>query len=340
MELKVRHISKKENETWDQLVNSSPQGHPFLLSEYLSIWAENDPEIHLLRLGCFDKKNNLIGGQAFLHRKKAFRRIEVLLQNWSFTNTPFFTQNIIHGSPQYFLAMQALADEVKRSFDYFRIICHPSIQDVRPLLERGWRAAPDYAHVWDVKKAEELLHELKTKKRFRQIEGIFGSFDFADERHPGIIEEFIPFYQETAQDIGYKLRKSWKNIFRATATKMLKENIIRFYTCRDKNGKLAGAATYVLNPAHHNAYGWQLAHTPFTHSSGEKDFIPALYFFSIEVLSHEVSSIDIAEGLRPSLYFFKDSLGTKSVTEFVVETPNAWFWKMIGNTKKSLFSHH
>jgi hypothetical protein len=310
---------------WDQLVNSSPQGSFFLLDKCLSACVDNDPDLYLFRLGYFDNQNNLLGGQALLHKKKAgIVRVQTLTHTWSYLDTPVIAGHITQGSQEYYDIIQALADKVKKSFLYYKVFCHPSIQDVRPLLQNGWSAMPEYAHTWDLHNPEALLNDLKGKKRFRQADSILQSLNFANENGEGIIEEFITLYQKTAQEIGYKLSKSWEHIFRTLVNQMLDNNVIRFFTCRKKSGELVGVATYVIDPVQHSAYGWQLAHIPL---QGEKDFIPALYIYAIKTLSNEVSTIDIAEGIRPALYYFKDSLGTKSTPLFSVETPNADLWK-------------
>jgi hypothetical protein len=339
MALSIRHLASNDNEIWDHLVNSSPQGHVLLLSFFLSAWIENDPEIHLLRLGCFDHQGYLVGGQAFLHKKKVgIIRVQTNLQTWQYIDSPIIAAHAIPGSQLYFDILKTLADRVKKSFLHYKVYCHPSIRDVRPLLECGWRIFPDYAHSWDLRNPEALLADLKGRKRFQQVKKAFQNLDFADERGKAIFDEFIPLYMETARQVGYKLRKSWPRVFRTIAIELLERGIIRFLTCRKKSGELIGVATYILDPLRNTAFGWQLAHIPLR--GGEVDFIPALYIHSIKTLSGEVSFIDIGVGVRPSLYFFKDSLGTRSTPEFLAQTPNSKFWKqfrsIIHKVKQSL----
>jgi hypothetical protein len=323
--ISIRYISSEESGAWDQLINSSPQGSIFLLNDCLSAYVENDPELHLFRLGCFDDRNNLLGGQALIHKKRAgIVRVQTLVHTWSYLDTPIVAGHIIQGSQEYYAIVYALAHKVRQSFLYYKVFCHPSIQDVRPLLQNQWSAEPEYAHIWDLQNPEALLNELRKKKRFRQADAMFQSLQFSSEKKGEIIEEFIPLYKKTAEQIGCKLSKSWERIFRALVDQMLDRNAIRFLTCRRNSGELLGVTTYVLNQIQNTAYGWQLAHIPL---HGEKDFIPALYLYAIKILSTEASSIDIAEGIRPTLYYFKDSLGTRSTPLFSVETPNAKLWK-------------
>lgn len=327
---RIRKINLKENGIWDDLIKSSPQGNTFLLSYFLLAWEDNDSEIHLHRVGCFDSQNNLVGGQAFLHKKKAgFFNAQALLQTWSHIETPVVAHEVTQGSEVYFGIMTALANEASRMFLYYKVFCHPSIWDIRPFLYSGWRAKPDYSHGWDLQDADTLLNDLKAKKRFKQAERTVNNFNFAEEVDASIIDEFLDLYHQTARSIGFRLRESFDNMFRSMAREMLNRKVIRFYTCRKLNGELAGVATYVLSHNQKMAYGWQLAHIPL---KGEKDFVSALYLYAIKSLSKEIKFIDIAEGIQQTLYYFKDSLGTKSSVHFVVETPNAKRWTTVIET--------
>jgi hypothetical protein len=337
---KVRQITPKENHQWDELIESSPQGEIFLKSFFLFALPENDHELHLHRFGCFDHHNKLVGGQAFLHKLKlGVLETQCLLQTWTHIETPVIAANITQGSKEYIEIIKALAKKRERASVYYKIFCHPSIQDVRPFLSSGWNARPDYSHGWDLRNADIVLKDLSKHKRFRNTTKVFQSLQFNCERSEEVIDEFIPLYMNTAKNIGYLLRESYERIFRIMSKEMLRQNVLRLVTCRDMNGEPLAIATYTINPAKKTAYGWSLAHVPL---HGELDIIPALYLYSIKVLSEEVNFVDIGEGLHPSLYLYKDSLGTISTRYFVVETPHAVAWlKIIGairNSKKKIVS--
>lgn len=324
MELFVRKITTKDSLVWDELINSSPQGSIFLLNDCISLWANSDPALHLLRFGCFDEHHRLLGGQAFLYKKKALGiRVQPIL-NISYSCSPILAGHIIMGSQDYFAIMQALARKVERSFLYFSIECHPSIRDVRPLLQKGWRATPDYAHTWNIDDREMILKTLGSKGRYRHAKSAFEHLNFADETGSKIIEEFIPLYKETAQRYEVEVNNTWGSAFRKRVEWMLNQGVIRFYTCRKKDGQLLGVANYVLSRPDQTAYGWLLA---YDLARDEKDFLPALYLYSIKNLPAGYHTIDIAEGIRPCLYDFKDSLGTISMQFFLAETPSAQTWK-------------
>ena len=333
MDLTVREISASDRSIWDELINASPQGSVFLLNDCITVWAASEPALQLVRFGCFDRSNQLLGGQAFLYKEKAPGvRVQPIL-NMSYSCSPILARGIDQGSQEYSAVMQALARKVEKYFLYFSVECHPSLRDVRPLLQRGWRAVPDYAHTWEINDREALITKLCCKGRYRHVNAALEHLVFADETGVAIIDEFIPLYKESAHRYDVEIGKTWGSACRKRVEWMLAQGLIRFYTCRKKDGTLLGIANYVLSRPDRTAYGWLLA---YNLSCGEKDFLPALYLYSIQSLPAEFQRIDIAEGIRPALYDFKDSLGTNSTLFFRAETPSARTWKRIYDTLRNL----
>jgi hypothetical protein len=58
--------------------------------------------------------------------------------------------------------------------------------------------------------------------------------------------------------------------------------------------------------------------------------------YAIQNLPVGYHTIDIAEGIRPTLYDFKDSLGTNSTPFFLAETPSTQTWKKFYGTLRNL----
>jgi hypothetical protein len=337
----IKRITIADNYLWDEFVNSSPQGDIFQLSFYLQAWVEHDPEIHLTRLGCFDQDNKLVGGQAFLHKKKAgVLPVQCLLQTWTHIETPMVAAHISQGGEAYFDILQLLAEDTVKIFAFYRLFFHPSLKDVRPYLECGWTASPDYAHGWQLQQPEVLLDKLKQLRRFRKALEIKDQYELSTEQDPSIVDSFIPMYEDTAEHLRISLRPSYGQIFREAAREMMKRNLIRFFTCRNKHGEIAGIVTYTINHHQKTAYNFQVAYNYLL--EGEKDFLPLLELYAIEQLAPDVTHIDLGEGLWPSLYFNKDALLTTSTQYYALITPNSHFWnnviEMARSVKKKVVS--
>jgi hypothetical protein len=327
MRLKVRQITSSENEQWDELIECSNQGDVFLKSFYLLAWSKEDSEIYLQRVGCFNQQNKLVGGQAFLHKRKlGILETQCLLQTWTHIETPVISSQVDHGSNEYFEIIYELAKRRDRASIYYKVFCHPTIRDVRPFLKRGWSARPEYSHGWDIRNGDAIIEELSKHRRFRNSKEVFLQLEFDCEKSERAIDEFLQLFLTTARNIGFMLRESFESIFRTTAKEMLNQDVLRFITCRNKEGKILAMASYTLNLAKRTACGWYFAHVPL---QGELDIIPSLYLYSIKALSNDVDFIDIGEGIHSSLYLYKDSLGTISTQYFIIETPHAIFWQKV-----------
>jgi len=140
MKLKIRPITKEDHQKWDELVRSSPQGTIFLLNDCLTTWIESDPRLRLLRYGCFDEQGTLLGVQALPYKQKMLGIRTQPSMSISYNFSPILACSIVHGSELYFDVIQALAKVAAKAFPYLKIGCHPSLQDVRPLLDIGWYA--------------------------------------------------------------------------------------------------------------------------------------------------------------------------------------------------------
>jgi hypothetical protein len=322
MPYSIIRITNQENKQWDDLVMSSPQGHTFTMSDMLLAWSNNDPDIYLTRLGCYDDQGILVGGQALLHKRKyRWLNVQALLQTWAHIETPILADHIETEGVEYFSILAALAKKVSSMFFYYKIFSHPTLTDVRPLLYQGWTARPDYAHCWEVTNPATLIQQLKQRKRYKAVSKITEKYEFTNSLQPFIICDFLKLYKATASQLNYPLRPAFDAVFKEMANQMSARNQLRIFSCRRNTGELVAMATYVIHPNGKKAYGWYLAHTPMTL---EGDYMPAFYLYAIEVLSTEgITNIDIAEGLHPSLFLYKDSLGTQSISYFVLETPNA-----------------
>ncbi len=176
---------------------------------------------------------------------------------------------------------------------------------------------------------ETLFAELGKKRRYRHANSDLEHLNFADETCSDIAKETAPLYRETTHRNGAGVERTWESTFFKQMNWMLNQDAVRCFTCRKKTSELLGISIYILSRVQQTAYGWILA---YDLSLGEKNFLGALYLYSLKALSGEFHFVDIAQGIRPSLYDFKDSLGTNSIPFFMVDSPNTATWKKLYKT--------
>ena len=178
-----------------------------------------------------------------------------------------------------------------------------------------------------------LLERLSQTSRFRRASKGLERFRFEEETTSGLARQFPALYRKSAARFGLELGKVWEATFTARIEWMLRHEVARCFTCRKKDGTLLGIMIYVLSPAQKTAHGWMLA---YDLSLGEKDFLRPLYLNTLQHLSGTVVHVDIADGIRPAIYDFKDSLGTESTPYFVVESPRSEACRQVFNTYRRM----
>ena len=106
MKLEIRKITELGQE-WDQFVNSSMQNSVLTSSEFLNVYAGDDPSWQLLTLGCYDAAGCLLGAQVIIHRKWMGKRIQSS-PNVPYNATPILSGHL-DGTPEQYDVLFALA---------------------------------------------------------------------------------------------------------------------------------------------------------------------------------------------------------------------------------------
>ena len=199
--ISVREIDAKEGKAWNELVLSSRQGITYLLHDFLRMWTDTDPLLHLTRLGCYDESGQLIGGQAIFHRRVMGVRIQNNL-NIFHTNTPILSQAIQDQGWKRYEVLETLAKESKKHFPYLRAEFHPSLNDARPFVEQGWRVKPKYTHVFDISDPDALLSNMHRKRRY-YVRNARENLLFACESGDAILKDFLRLYRESMRKFNW-----------------------------------------------------------------------------------------------------------------------------------------
>lgn len=328
--MEVREISTNEGIAWDELVNSSRQGNIFLLHEFQTAWLETDSSLYLVRLGCYDEHGNLIGGQSIFHKKIFGLRVPTALSIF-YASTPILSSKVQENSQQQYAVLSALAQDSRKRFPFLRIEFHPTLNDVRPYLELGWQAQPEYTYTWKISDPHAILMDMHRKRSY--VRKAQDQFLFAHEAGEAIVTDFLRLYRETMQKFDWRPEDGWGKILCKRIEWMQSKDIVRLYTCRTKTGELVGVVIYILSRVNQTAYFMMIG---YNHSINSKEFPPAIHWFAAQDLSREFSHVDLSEAPQSNLYAFKDSLGACSTRYWTLETLNACRWQNFYNVLRKV----
>lgn len=146
----VREIYPNEYPLWDELVQNSPQGTIFQLSDYLRICAEAFNK-RLKIYGCFDNHDVLFGGCSLFIQKK-FGLLKIASSTCN--KTPYGSIILLnnHGKRRKIelmksAAIRRLCDKMDEDY-YFSITItnSPDFNDIRTLVWRGWKSDVMYTY--------------------------------------------------------------------------------------------------------------------------------------------------------------------------------------------------
>ena len=323
MNIQVRELLDSDAEAWDDLVRSSRQKVVFQRRDFLDIWAGEDPDWHLLKLGCFDERGRLVCGQAIIHRKFLGLRIQNTLSIF-YAGTPVLTGEIEEYSPEQYEILSALAHASRKRFPYLRIEFHPNLTDARAYIDNGWEAGLQYTHTWDLGDLNAVLKGMHRKHSY--VRKAQGMYIFGCENGEAIIDEFLRLYRETMEKFEWQPTAHWKEAFRRKARWLDQQGLLRPFTCRTKTGELVGIALYILSRESGMAYFWLIG---YDHALNSKEFPPAIHWYAAQNLAAEFRTIDFGEGGNASLFAYKDSLGTTSLSFWVLKTQSMSNWSAL-----------
>lgn len=317
---------------WDELVKSSLQGNAFLLAEFQNEWCESDQSLHVLRIGYFDKLGKLIAGQSIFHKSVFGFRLPNTL-NIFYASTPILSQKVQKDSRMQFDVLSEFARVSRRLFPYLEIEFHPSLEDVRPYLEQGWLAHPEYTYTWNIRDPNAILMGMNRKRSY--VRKALEQFVFASETSDEVLSDFLRLYGETVEKFGWRPDAGWGKILRTRINWMQSGDLVRLFTCRTKSGKLVGMVTYILSRANQTAYFHLIG---YDHVLNSKEFPPAIHWYAAKELSEDFATVDFGEGYGVNIYAFKDSLGASSAPFWKLKTPNASYWMKTYDTLAKLKS--
>lgn len=320
----VRELTRDDDVAWNRLVDESPQGNTFTRADCLQMLCDTDPDLQLLRVGCFDG-TRLAGGQAVLYHTR-----------WGFTLTPpfeFFYNGPLLAlmarmqrasrAPMQLDVLRALAQAIAERIAVVSFEAHRDLHDVRALLELGWDVRPEYSHVWDVRDPARVWGEMNRDKR-RAIKQANEQFTFGRDESDDTLNAFLPLYHQTMGKFSWRPSPKWEAIFRARFHWLAERDRCRLYTARTASGELVGGVVTLLSREDQTAYlHRQGSSMAFRDASG----VPALYWHVAQQVTGEFSYVDFGGSPQPSLGRFKDFLGAEVTLHFQVthcNDPRRW----------------
>lgn len=303
---------------WDALVVDSPQGTAFHRSEWLRMLADTDPlDLRIHRFLLRDAKGRVRAGWAL--PVGSFFGLRICHSFEFFYAGPLLCRDLeggsVHGASERWAALSVLAATVGRTLDIVVAECHPSLQDLRPLMRSGFQIVPEYTHRWPVRGLEQVWATMNREKR-RQIRRAQEQYRYLRDDDLASLDQFFGLYRRTVAKFGQAPTRLWEGVLKRRLAWLRERDGCRLYACQDADGAALASVLVLLSPEDGTAYLWRAGSVPDGRSV---EPLPALYWHVAESLADEDREWDyINFGGSPaaSLSRFKDYLGATPVLHF------------------------
>lgn len=156
-EMIVSEITDGEKSLWDAFVRDSPQGSLFASSLWKNIIERATSSKQ--RIFAARKKDRILGGVVLTEKNQLGRQVALnaLLSPYLGFLLPFSTSTKmserLSGEHE---ALAALAAFLEKQYAQIDINNYSTLVDLRPFIERGWKAHPRYTYLLDVSDPEKL----------------------------------------------------------------------------------------------------------------------------------------------------------------------------------------
>jgi len=318
--LETQIVSPDRYSAWNDLVEQSPEGSIYSQPDYLA--ALCDAAGGTFRVAAIARGGALVGGaalyetQSILHgRIAAPRRLLYyhgpVLERYSGTYPS-------QGTARQVEVLSQLADFL-RDLDYDSIALKSpsSLRDVRPFLERGWRAAPTYTYVvplsdlrsqWE--KVEGNLRRLIT--RCQQRDGV----TFSDDA------DFDSFYRLHAMTMERRSADTYlpQEPFRRYFARLHGAGLARLFHARHPDGSVI-ASQLVLLGRNRTCHTVCAGMDPAFGRLGASAFLRWKSFEALAELGYQAN--DLTDAALNSVTHFKSQFGGALECPLVVNSPRS-----------------
>jgi hypothetical protein len=318
----VREVEAGEHAAWESLVESSPDGSVYALPKYLQVLAETTGAQWRL-LGAW-RGEELVGGLPVFERRTVVGRFvspRLLLYYNGFVLRRKSTRYPSERTADSIKVVEALEDALRdRGLAHVTLRSRATITDLRPLLSRGWTAAPSWTYVVRFDDLEQA--QARVEGNFRRLirrcerEG----FRLVEDDD---FDRFFELHLETKDRKGISLYLPLER-FRTYFTRLREAGLARLYHARTAEGESAAAQLVLLgHPVTHSVCAGA---DPRWLRSGASVF---LRWQVCEALAAEgFQANDLTDATLNPVSRFKSQLGAELQLCLVTSGPSTIRWKL------------
>ncbi|MCX7020342.1 MAG: GNAT family N-acetyltransferase [bacterium] len=324
-ELTVRLIEPHEYDTWDEFVETSPQGTLFHTSVWKSVIDASYVPSRLLLISCFDK-HNLAGGCVALERERlgTLTAVTPLVTPYAgFILEPPAGEKISDQVSRETEVITALIGWMSGHFHYLNLVNPPHLDDMRPLIQAGCKLVPRFTYYLNLRlHADEIWQRFDGSVRRQIKKAELEHFDITDNFDPMLAYDI---FAGTFRRHGGECPVSREMFLQITTSEHLRD--MRDIICAHIDNKLA---SYIVLLKFQQTLYYALASTDgeYLHTG-----VNSLLIWEIVKMyaGREWNVLDFVGANVPSISRFKEGFNPRLQMHFQTEHYSGTFLK-IGKT--------
>ncbi len=301
---------------WDSFVARSPQANPFAASSWLLNAA---PAVGAaVEVWVAAKGDEWIAAVPITHRDRFGARFFLGLPLAAYNSYLYRAATGGHPSrttTEHLEATQALADGIGRRVLNLNHLLHPSIDDVRPWVWKGWSATPRYTYLLDLTGGLPVTDSVRRHVRKCQESEMHVVWDWD-------LDRFWSVFSETKDRQGFGLRMDQQH-FSRLADALHEAGIAWMATALTARGEPAAGQIMLSIPETPAVFMWTAGARSAYLSTG----VSAWLMLEIAAEAHRSRghvTWDLCGADLPGVARFKSELGGALCPYFEIRPPVSW----------------
>ena len=308
----TRILAESELAVWDELVSKSPQGTLFDRSVWLRLISRVTGSGFRVAV-CFEGERP-VGGCALYLKRSAPRKMvsppPLAQYSGIVLDAPATVENGVQTERRNASIINSLAELAESECASIRLIHHPSLYDVRPLVWRGWRAAPKYTYIVDLGDVRKMEAALDAAFLNRVAKARGSGIEVHESK------DLVLFYSlwQRMLDVPESKMPLSREAFTAIFSELHSHGSCTMRLASMKEGTPVAGRVVLMDKD--TAYDWVAAQDPSYPDTGATEL---LAYASLNALSGMVSRYDLCGADVPGAASFKSALGGRLAVHFMTE---------------------
>jgi lipid II:glycine glycyltransferase (peptidoglycan interpeptide bridge formation enzyme) len=333
----VRYVDEKEFSLWNSFVENQKDGNVYQHSAWLkTIFKQQNKNIKVRIIACFDKKDKIIGGIAFGEQKKFGVRLiaHPFLSQFSGIlisdrNTKYPSKNLKYKKD----ILESLIEKLEKGYHIINLTLPAELKDIRPFIWKGFSSQVKYTFRQKLDNYQEILDNFDPAVK-RQIKKAKKT-DISINKGNGskLVEDFYQLLSMSYKRQKHQLKITSEEFFSIIeSVKDINFIDVTFYLAYLSDKPIAGQVILYFNGI---AYYWLAGGNPEYFSTGVNQYI--MDKMLQDSFSMGMKWFDFVGANTPGIENYKATYNFQLIPYYKVQKARGVFPRLMMQLKEKFF---